>query len=83
MNSPVLDRAMLARGDTLLRRLLESHDEDAAVVDELYLRILSREPSDRELKLFTEYRAEVESRDAAFEDLLWSLVNSTEFQMNR
>jgi hypothetical protein len=83
MNSPVVARAVRAQGDTMLSRLLEENDHDRSIVDELYLRTLSREATDREQALFGEYRGVAPSRDEAFEDLLWSLVNSTEFQTKR
>jgi hypothetical protein len=45
--------------------------------------ILSRETSDREMKITTEYLAEVGNREEAFEDLMWSLLNSSEFLSKR
>ena len=43
----------------------------------------ARRPSDREWEIFGKYRKSVASRGEAFEDLLWSLVNSTEFLSER
>ncbi len=37
----------------------------------------------QELKLAREHIAELKDRGAAFEDLLWSLVNSAEFTSKR
>jgi len=45
--------------------------------------ILSREPSDREMKITTEYLVEVDNREESFEDLMWSLLNSSEFLSKR
>jgi hypothetical protein len=49
------------------------------VVVELYLRSLAREPKDVELKTCLDYVKRIGNRSEAFEDILWSLVNSTEF----
>lgn len=84
MNTPALARALSARATraqtagTLLSRLLEDKDDDA-VIAELYLRLFAREPKPSELATCRDYLLEVGDRDEAFEDILWSLVNSTEF----
>jgi hypothetical protein len=43
----------------------------------------AREPSEREMTICREFLGEVKNRQAAFEDILWSLLNSTEFQTKR
>jgi hypothetical protein len=58
-----------------------SDDEDA--ISELYLLVLSREPSDREIAISQKYIAKINNRSEAFEDLLWSLLNSSEFLSKR
>ncbi len=83
MNGVELNRAITARGpNTMLNRLLKSIDEDDAVVQELYLRCLARDPNDEEVETCLEYVKSVGDRAEAFEDIAWSLVNSTEF-LNR
>lgn len=82
MNGPAINRAITARGDadsTMLARLLDEIKDDDALVTELYLRTLAREPKERERKTCQEYLTEAPNRREAFEDLLWALVNSTEF----
>ena len=49
----------------------------------LYLRTLARTPTDREVKKCRSYIAETGRRIEAFEDILWSLLNSTEFLTKR
>ena len=83
MNSPIITAAIRSRGDPMLARLLGDYSDDRVVFGELYLRMLSRRPSEREWKIFGKYRKSVASRGEAFEDLLWSLVNSTEFLSER
>lgn len=83
MNAPALARALSARasraqpGGTLLSNLLEEPDD--VVIEQLYLRLLARKPKPSELETCRDYLLEVSDRDEAFEDILWSLVNSTEF----
>lgn len=77
MNSDLTNR-MLSSGPTL-RTLLERERNDEAVTVELYLRCLAREPKTAELKTCLEHVQAAPSRQEAFEDILWSLINSTEF----
>jgi hypothetical protein len=70
-------------GETVLGRLLEGIDENEALVEELYLRTLSREPSEKEMKTAIEFVRSTPSRAAAFEDLFWALLNSSEFSHRR
>ena len=83
MNSPMLNNQFKASGFTRLAGLLRKYPDDEDAVNELYLMVLAREPSRKELGIFNEFRAEVGSRDEAFEDLMWSLMNSSEFMSKR
>tara|TARA_B000000460_G_scaffold174684_1_gene124447 strand:+ start:128 stop:412 length:285 start_codon:yes stop_codon:yes gene_type:complete len=83
MNSPIITQAIRSKGDTMLARLLGSYEDDRLVFDELYLKVHSRRPSSSEWGIFSKYRRSVPDRGEAFEDLLWSLVNSTEFISER
>jgi hypothetical protein len=69
--------------DTVLSRLLKSEKDDATVVRTLYMGVLARKPSDKETKLTLAHVKNVNDREAAFEDILWSLVNSAEFTLRR
>jgi hypothetical protein len=80
MNGPELNRLMSARNPrSALGQLLEREKDNEAVVTELYLRTLSREPKDAEMKKCLEYVGATDGRETAFEDLQWALINSTEF----
>lgn len=83
MNSTQLSQGMSARGRTHLARILATHRDDATAVGEVYLLALGREPSNREMQICQQYLGEVNSRSDAFEDLLWGLVNSSEFLSRR
>jgi hypothetical protein len=83
MNGPELNRALNGRGpNTVLGKLLADIKDDDAMVEELYLRCLAREPREEEFATCREHVKGVGQRAEAFEDILWSLVNSTEF-LNR
>jgi hypothetical protein len=84
MNGVRLNLAVRAVGrETLLGRLLDQTKDDGALVEELYLRTMSREPTGAELKSVLAYSKEIKNRPVVFEDLLWSLLNSSEFSHRR
>jgi hypothetical protein len=56
---------------------------DEALIAELYLRTLSREPTDKEMQNALAFRRTVVQRPQAFEDLYWALLNTSEFSHRR
>jgi hypothetical protein len=68
---------------TVLSKLLASEEDDAAVVDKMFLLVLARKPKASEREIALEHLKSVNERGPAFEDLLWSLINSTEFTTKR
>jgi hypothetical protein len=83
MNSPAILQRMQVRPDTMLGQLLKDNKQDEAAVAALYLRVLARKPTEREQSKCRAYIKKVGNRNEAFEDLLWALINSTEFQTKR
>lgn len=83
MNSEVLNRLTRAGGRTVLARILQDNPQDDDALNELYLRVLSREPTDREREINRKYLQEVGNRSEAFEDVFWALLNSSEFLTKR
>lgn len=83
MNSPILNNLNRAEGNTRLAQLLKQYPDDADALHELYLLVLSREPSENELKICRDFIQETGNRGEAFEDIQWSLLNSTEFLSKR
>ncbi|MEC8928842.1 MAG: hypothetical protein VX705_06495, partial [Verrucomicrobiota bacterium] len=77
-NGRLLDRR-LKDGNNRFRRALAAGKPDAAVIDELYLAALSRRPTDAERKIITDHLTTSKGRDAAYENILWALLNKTEF----
>jgi Protein of unknown function (DUF1553) len=80
MNSPLLSRAISSQvPGNILEKLLAENRDDAALATELYLRCLAREPKPQELSACLDYVRRAGDRPSAFEDILWALVNTTEF----
>jgi len=83
MNGPVVHNRTQAKPGTVLGRILASAPDDRAALDALYLRVLSRRPTAREVQVCSDYMASAGGRNEAFEDIYWSLVNTTEFLSRR
>jgi len=80
MNGAQINRAINGtRRDTELAKLLTTTSDNEAVTTELYLRCLGREPNKTEMQACLAHVKDSQSRATAFEDVLWALVNSTEF----
>jgi hypothetical protein len=83
MNSPALNQGLKAAPNTMLGQLLSSTPDNRAVLEVLYLRVLARRPNAKEVAVCGRYVENVGNRVEAFEDILWSLINSTEFVSRR
>ena len=67
----------------LLSVLMEKYpDNPDAILDAIYIRALSRTPSARERARLHEVRQKTESPRAFYNDVLWTLLNSSEFIFN-
>lgn len=62
-----------------LNELFRSGKPIPEIVEELYYTILSRPPAEEELAAAREYIEKSRSRGEAMVDLVWALINSTEF----
>lgn len=84
MNSNSLRGALSASSSrTRLGQILRDNPDDETAISEVYLRVLAREPSARELEICQTYLRDVGQRSEAYEDLMWSLLNSSEFLSKR
>jgi hypothetical protein len=82
MNSAQVAGSLRANRGVLSGLLAEIKDNDE-LITELYLRTLSRQPTDDELARAAAYLDEVGNRKQAIEDFAWALVNSAEFRHRR
>jgi hypothetical protein len=66
----------------IVDRFLKEQYADAQIVEQLYLRTLSRPPSEKEKVYCIQTLASVTHKRDAIEDILWALLNSREFVFN-
>jgi Protein of unknown function (DUF1549)/Protein of unknown function (DUF1553) len=83
MNGAQVNRALSAGGNNVLARILATSADDRQALLALYLRVFSRAPTPKELKTCLRYIELVGDRREAYEDIFWSLINSTEFITRR
>jgi Protein of unknown function (DUF1549)/Protein of unknown function (DUF1553) len=83
MNSPLIQNRTQARPGTVLGEILATSPSPRAALDALYLRVLSRYPNAQEVKTCSSYISQVGNLPESFEDIYWSIINSTEFISRR
>lgn len=83
MNSDLVHRYSAAQGKTLLADLFAQNLTDNQMVDRLYARVLARKPTSEEQMTCQRYVRRLGNRAEAMEDVLWSLLNSTEFLIKK
>jgi Protein of unknown function (DUF1549)/Protein of unknown function (DUF1553) len=83
MNSALVHAYTSAQGKTLLAGLLAKGQADDEIIAALYERVLARKPTTEERLTCQSYIRKVGDRKEALEDVLWALVNSTEFLIKK
>jgi hypothetical protein len=83
MNSALVQAYTSAKGKTLLADLLAKGQSDDQIVGALYERVLARKPTAEEQSTCRRYIGKVGDRKEALEDIVWALVNSTEFLIKK
>jgi hypothetical protein len=86
MNSDAI-REKIEKSNNILGELLEKTVDDKRVVEELYLRAYSRTPTESQWEKVRGFLASEKEagrmRRRAFENVLWAILNSKEFQLNQ
>ncbi|MFO0797677.1 MAG: DUF1549 and DUF1553 domain-containing protein [Gemmataceae bacterium] len=82
ISGDVVNRLINSPDNRVGRRLSEG-TPDAALLEELYLAALCRRPTDAEGRRILGYLGGATDRRAAWEDVLWALLNSKEFLLRR
>jgi hypothetical protein len=83
MNSALVRTYTSSQGKTLLADLLAKSQTDDQIVSALYERVLARRPTEEEQATCQRFIRKVGDRKEALEDILWTLVNSTEFLLKK
>ena len=83
MNSVLVQVYTSAKGKTLLSELLAKGQTDEQIVAALYERVLARKPTAEEMATCQRFIRKVGDRQEALEDVLWALVNATEFLIKK
>jgi len=81
VNGPTVAEALTAP-DNRIARLVEQIEDDARLVDELFVAMLCRPANAEEIAAGTVTLQSAESRLAGAQDLCWALVNSPAFLFN-
>ena len=87
INGSTIDRAF-NRGPKLVPGLMEKYDTHEQIIEALYVRALSRKPSEKEMTGILETlpdREEVKDQQAlqaSYNHVMWALLNSSEFLFN-
>jgi hypothetical protein len=68
---------------TMLSKLLIAESDNEAAITKLYQQVLARRPTTQEISLAQQHLKSLANRNAAFEDLLWGMINSAEFLSRR
>jgi hypothetical protein len=78
MNGPLLNG-----GAAIIDRLCDSEVSREEAITALYLTALSRAPRESEVKLLSDYLARRKDAREGYKGVLWILLNSGEFALNR
>jgi hypothetical protein len=89
-NGDTIDGWLKPKGQNLVARLesrraaadLTNPEQTADLVDELYWSVLSRQASETEKMDVARYLKTAADKPAAFGELVWALLSSTEFRFN-
>jgi len=78
-----LTNTLIRDPDNRIGKLLSAGKTDEEILEELYLAALCRKPTAMESKKLLALLAAAKDRRAAWEDVLWAVVNSKEFLLRR
>ena len=82
VNGPTVAEA-IAHPQGLIARLAQQKASDEAFIEEVYLSVLCRFPTQQEQQAAQQYFADVGNSTEAAQDLMWALINSPAFLFNR
>lgn len=77
MNSDELNNT-----DKVVTQLVQNSQGPQQVIESIYLRVLSRKPTESEIKRMQQYLSSSSENTKAAGELMWALLNSSEFLFN-
>ena len=80
-NHPTI-QAKISAADGRVARITKEFADDKKAIEEIYLWTLSRLPGGAEAQACVDYLKASPSRQRGLEDVMWSLLNTREFQLN-
>ncbi len=81
-SGPLINKLLSQSGNCIDSWVTESAG-DSQSLSELYWSALSRAPTDEEIVALTDYLQRADDRRTAWEDVVWSVVSSSEFLLRR
>lgn len=82
LNGPFVNEAIQAEDETMLAEIVKRGGSTKKMVERVFLATLSRKPNKQEMGFARGHLKDKDGRSAALEDLMWALINSSEFLMN-
>lgn len=81
-NSPAIYGATRGNQESFVTYLLRTQPNDRERVTRLFINILTRPPTSRELDRYEGFVKDQKDKKVAYEDIVWVLLNSSEFRYN-
>lgn len=81
LNSPDI-QGKLTSDSSRASKLAADPRPDDEKVRELYITFYARQPTPEEMKVATDYLAKQADKKVAYQNILWALINTKEFQFN-
>jgi hypothetical protein len=82
INGPTVSEAII-HPQGLIARLVAARTDDRTLIEDIYLSVLGRGPTDDELQKSLGYFVAIDTKAEAAQDLMWALMNSPAFLFNR
>jgi hypothetical protein len=76
MNSPQMNSA------NIIQRLVDKNTDTKTAIDKVYLSVLNRMPTDEEFSRMSNFLSQATDKNKGLADVLWVLLNTSEFTLN-
>jgi len=76
MNSPQMNSAVI------IQRLVDKNADTKTAIEKIYLSVLNRMPTDEESSRMTNFLSQATDKNKGLGDMLWVLLNTSEFTLN-